>query len=126
MVAAALGGAAYVGRGVSRAGGQGVDFVVVGFGLGALTILCGLALLGVAARGWERAAERAPSPADAARDLATAADRRHLGQTVLYAGGAILLATMGALAGSLDDRTGAYFVATTATVAAVGALYWIV
>jgi hypothetical protein len=99
-----------------------VDFVVVGFGLGAITILLGIVMGAVAAR-WDRAAATAPSPADAARDSAVAADRRVVGLSLLYAGGAILLATIGALAGSLDDGTGAYLVATTVTVAAAGILF---
>jgi hypothetical protein len=99
-----------------------VEFVVVGFGLGALTILLGIVMGAVAAR-WERAAATAPSLADAARDSAVAAERRGIGLSLLYAGGAILLVTIGALAGSLDDGTGAYLVATTVTVAAAGILF---
>jgi hypothetical protein len=45
-----------------------------------------------------------------------------MGQAFLYSGGGMLLATVAALAGSLDDRTGAFLVTTTATVAAVGIL----
>jgi hypothetical protein len=41
---------------------------------------------------------------------------------LLYSGGAMLLVTVAALGGSLDDRTGAFLVTTTATVAAVGIL----
>jgi hypothetical protein len=79
-----------------------VDFVVVGFGLGALSVLLGVVMLSRAAGQADRAAGRA----------------------CLYAGAAVLLATVGALAGSLDDRTGAYFVTTTVTVAALGFLVW--
>lgn len=104
--------------------GTDVDFVVVGLGLGALGVLCGVIILGWVAARWERSAARAASTEAAAYGLAAAADRRDVGQACLYAGGAILLATIGALAGSLDDRTGAFLVATTATVAAAGFLLW--
>jgi hypothetical protein len=106
------------------AGGERVDFVVVGLGLGALSILAGVLLLGVLAGRWERVATNATSPEDAAYGFAMAAGRRGAGQALLGAGGALILATVGALAGSLDDRTGAYLVTTTATVAAVGLLVW--
>jgi hypothetical protein len=47
-----------------------------------------------------------------------------VGLSLLFGGSAIILATIGALAGALDDRTGAYFVATTVTVAAAGIVFW--
>lgn len=109
-------------RSVSRAGGN-VDFVVVGFGLGALTILSGAVMLAWVAARWQRAAERARSSADAAYGYAAAAERRGMGLALLYSGSAVLLATIAALAGSLDDRTGAFFIATTVTVAALGVLF---
>jgi hypothetical protein len=99
-----------------------VDFVVVGFGLGALGILLGVVMLGWLAPRSHRAAARISSPDDAARRRATAAEHHGTGQAFLYAGGAMLLATVAALVGSLDDRTGALLVTTTATVAAVGIL----
>jgi hypothetical protein len=101
-----------------------VDFVVVGLGLGTLAILAGvLTLVWVAGR-WERAAARATTPEDAAHDRTVAAGRRGAGQALIGAGVAVLIATIGALAGSLDDQTGAFFVTTTATVAALGLLVW--
>jgi hypothetical protein len=99
-----------------------LDFVVVGLTLGALAILSGVVLLGWETGRWQRSAARADSSAAAARFLAIAADRRSTGEALLYAGAAIILATVGALAGSLDDRTGAFFVVTTVTVAAAGIL----
>jgi hypothetical protein len=99
-----------------------VDFVVVGFGLGALGILLGVVMLGWLAPRSQRAATRVSSPDDAARCRANAAEHRGTGQALLYAGGAMLLATVAGLVGSLDDRTGALLVTTTATVAAVGIL----
>ena len=76
--------------------------------------------------GWrrrsQRAAARVSAPDDAARHRALAAERHGTGQAFLYAGGAMLLATVAGLVGSLDDRTGAFLVTTTATVAAVGIL----
>ena len=87
-----------------------MDFVVVGLGLGAIALLTGVIL-----SGWT--APRAASEAGAT----AAIDAGHL---CLAAGGAIMLATIGALAGALDDRTGAFLVATTATVAALGFLLW--
>jgi hypothetical protein len=101
-----------------------VDFVVVGLGLGALGVLLGVVMMGWLAPRRERLANHAPSPESAAYDRAIAAERRGIGQALLYAGGAIILATIGSLAGSLDDRTGAFFVATTATVGALGILVW--
>jgi hypothetical protein len=99
-----------------------VDFVVVGFGLGALGVLLGVVMLGWLAPRSLRAAVRASSPDDAARCRAIAAEHRGTGRAFLYAGGVMLLATVAGLVGSLDDRTGAFLVTTTATVAAVGIL----
>jgi len=99
-----------------------VDFVVVGFGLGALGVLLGVVMLGWLAPRSQRAAARVSAPDAAARHRAVAAEHRVNGQAFLYAGGAMLLATVAGLVGSLDDRTGAFLVTTTATVAAVGIL----
>ena len=101
-----------------------MDFVVVGLGLGALAILGGVLLLGLVAGRWERTAASASTREDAAYGAAMAAGRRGAGQALLGAGGALILATIGALAGSLDDRTGAYLITTTATVAGLGLLVW--
>jgi hypothetical protein len=99
-----------------------VDFVVVGVGVGALSILLGVVMLGWLAPRAQSAAARASSPDDAARCQAIAAEHRGTGQALLYSGGVMFLATVAGLAGSLDDRTGAFLVTTTATVAAVGIL----
>jgi hypothetical protein len=99
-----------------------VDFVVVGFGLGAVGVLLGVVILGWLAPRSQRAAARVSAVDDAARCRALAAEHRGTGQAFLYAGGAMLLATAAGLLGSLDDRTGAFLVTTTATVAAVGIL----
>lgn len=104
--------------------GGSVDFVVVGFGIGALGVL-----LGVLLRGWltgrgEQAALRAADPAVAAYERANAAECRGAGQAFLAAGAAVVLATVGGLAGGLDDRSGALLVTTTATVAALGIIVW--
>jgi hypothetical protein len=101
-----------------------VDFVVVGFGLGALGILLGVVLRGWLAGRCERAAARAADPAVAAYERANAAECRGAGQAFLAAGGAVILATVGGLAGALDDRSGALLVTTTATVAALGIIFW--
>jgi hypothetical protein len=90
--------------------------------VGALAVLAGVVLLGWQTGRWQRSAAGAVSPDEAVRSLAIAADRRSTGEALLYAGAAIVLATVGALAGSLDDRTGAFFVVTTTTVAAFGIL----
>jgi hypothetical protein len=100
-----------------------VDFVVVGLGLGALAMLLGIVLLAGVAPRRARLARNAP-PAEARRNLALAAHRRGAGQALIYAGAAIFLATLRGLAGSLDARTGAFLVATTTTVAALGLLVW--
>jgi hypothetical protein len=99
-----------------------VDFVVVGFGLGALGVLLGVVMLGWLAPRSQRVAARVSAPDDAARQRALAADRHGTGQAFLYAGGAMLLVTVAGLVGSLDDRTGAFLVTTTATVAVIGIL----
>jgi hypothetical protein len=99
-----------------------VDFVVIGFGLGALGVLLGVVMLGWLAPRSQRAATRVSSADDAIRFRAIAAEHRGTGQALLYAGGAMLLATVAGLMGTLDDRTGAFLVTTTATVAAVGIL----
>lgn len=101
-----------------------MDFVVVGLGLGALAILAGVILLGWVTGRWQRVAATAATPDEVRYARAMAGNRQSAGQALLCAGGAILLATIGALAGSLDDQTGAYLVTTTATVAAVGFLIW--
>nr|MBA3451262.1 hypothetical protein [Chloroflexia bacterium] len=56
--------------------------------------------------------------------VAAAAEWRGAGQAFLSAGGAVILATIGALAGGLDDRTGALLIATVATVGALSILLW--
>lgn len=101
-----------------------MDFVVVGLGLGALAILAGVILLGWVTGRWQRAAASAATLDDARYARAIAVSRQSAGQALLFAGGAILLATIGALAGALDDQTGAFLVTTTTTVAAVGFLIW--
>ncbi len=101
-----------------------MDFVVVGFGLGALGVLLGVILRGWLAGRCERAAARANDPVVAAYERANAAECRGAGQAFLAAGGAVILATVGGLAGSLSDRTGALLVTTTATVAALGIIFW--
>jgi hypothetical protein len=79
---------------------------------------------GLVAGRCERAVARTADPAVAAYERANAAEYRGAGQAFLAAGGAVALATVGGLAGALDDRTGALLVATTATVAALGILLW--
>lgn len=101
-----------------------MDFVVVGFGLGALAILLGVLMHGWLARRWERIAARAVAPDDRAAALAVAGWRRDAGQALSTAGSALLIATVGALAGGLHDQTGALLITTTATVAALGLLLW--
>jgi hypothetical protein len=101
-----------------------VDFVVVGFGLGALGILLGVILRGWLAGRCERAAARATDPAVTAYERANAAECRGAGQALLAAGSVVALATVGGLAGALNDRTGALLVTTTATVAALGIILW--
>jgi hypothetical protein len=101
-----------------------VDFVVVGFGVGALGVLLGVLLRGWRAPRCERAAARAADPAVAAYERANAAECLAAGQAFLAAGGAVVLATVGGLAGGMDDRSGAVLVATTATVAALGIILW--
>lgn len=100
-----------------------MDFVVVGLGLGALGVLLGVLLFGVLAPLRERGADRAAAD-EAARDRAIAAEQREIGRAALAAGLAILVATSAALAAGLDDRTGAFLITSTVTIAAIGVLYW--
>ena len=100
-----------------------MDFVVVGLGLSALSVLTGVLLLGWRLPLAERRLSAASGPQAAAADAAAAAIRG-AGHVMLASGGAIVLATVGALAASLDDRTGAFLVVTTVTVAALGILVW--
>ncbi len=101
-----------------------MDFVVVGFGLGALGILLGVILRGPLAGRCDRTAARATEPAVTAYERASAADCRGAGEAFLAAGSVVVLATVGGLAGALNDRTGALLVATTATMAALGIILW--
>ena len=82
-----------------RARGRDVDFVVVGFGLGALGVLLGVVMLGWLAPRSQRAATRVSAPDDAARHRALAAERHGTGRAFLYAGGAMLLTTVAGLSG---------------------------
>ena len=100
-----------------------MDFVVVGFGVGALGLLLGVVCLAWGARRYDQAARPAAQAAPS-RALHGAIALRDAGQVFLSAGGAILLATVGALVTSLDDATGALVVTTTVTVAALGILLW--
>jgi hypothetical protein len=72
----------------------------------------------------ERAAARAVAPADAARERIIAAELREMGHAALAAGTAVLVVTTAALAAALDDRTAAFLVAATVTLAVGGLLYW--
>jgi hypothetical protein len=101
-----------------------VDFVVVGFGVGALGLLLGVVCLAWGARQYGQAQRTAPHSGPN-RALGGAMALRDAGQVFLSAGGAILLATVGALVTSLDDATGALVVTTTITVAALGILLWV-
>lgn len=97
-----------------------MDFLVVGLGLGALAILGGIIMVTLVVWRSQRAARQATRPEEQRYHLASAAARNASGQGLIVAGVVILLATVGAVAGSLDDRTGSLLVATTATVAAIG------
>ena len=97
-----------------------MDFLVVGLGLGALAILGGIVMVTFLAWRAERAAQRATRSDEQQYHAAVVASRNAAGQALIAAGAVILLATVGAVAGSLDDRTGSLLVATTATVAAIG------
>lgn len=101
-----------------------MDFVVVGFGLGAFGILLGVILRGPLAGRCERAAARAADTAVTTYERANAAECRGAGQAFLAAGSVVALATVGGLAGALTDRTGALLVTTTTTVAALGIMLW--
>jgi hypothetical protein len=101
-----------------------VDFVVVGLSLGAIAVLAGVVLIGWTAARAERAAAAAGPGDGAASWRAVAAAAGDAGRIFVAVGGTVFLATGGALAGALDDRTGAFLVVTTFTVAALGMLLW--
>jgi hypothetical protein len=106
-----------------------VDFVVVGFGLGALVLLIGLAVRDLAPRLSRQSASENPVQPDA-----SPADPRHfalaknapavwgrachsLGQVIMIGGGAIVVATVIGIVGQFTDESGARLVLAAALLA---------
>jgi hypothetical protein len=100
-----------------------VDFVVIGLGLSALALLTGLALLCLVAPHWFRKAGAA-HPGDAAYARAQAGARRALGQGFLCGGAILLLSTLGGISAGLSDKSGAYLIASMATLVSLGLYGW--
>lgn len=101
-----------------------MDFVVVGFGLGALAVVLGLALrdLGPRLRPVHR---NAPLPwAEIGRRLAWARICRSAGLVGAFAGGGILAFTLAGLVGRAGDRTGNLLLLLAGLFAAVGIAAW--
>lgn len=110
-----------------------MDFVVVGFGLGALVLLIGLAVRDLAPR---LSGQPNPETADSAGDPPTHPRRftlakdapavwrracRALGQVIMAGGGVIVIATILGIVGQFDDESGARVVLAAALLA-IGAI----
>ena len=102
-----------------------MDFVVVGFGLGALMVLLGLGLRDLGPWFWRISPWREIAPPVLVRRVAQGRGCRAGGLVLTLAGGAILLTTILALAAGAGDRAGLLLVAGTITLAAGGALAWL-
>jgi len=101
-----------------------VDFVVVGFGLGALAVLLGFALRDVGAR-WSRVRDGTVLPAGAlARRVARGRACRAGGRALAVGGGAACGATLVALLAGVGDRTGATLVLAVLLLAFAALLVW--
>ncbi len=101
-----------------------MDFVVVGFGLGALAVLLGLGLRDLGP--WTRRVRqgRVLTWPEIAQRVAWGRRCRAGGLVVALAGGAIWLATLVALAAGAGDRTGLAMVLATVSLAAGGVFAW--
>ena len=101
-----------------------MDFVVVGFGLGALAVLLGLGVRDLGP--WMRRVRqgRVLTWPEIAQRVAWGRRCRAGGLVVALAGGAIWLATLVALAAGAGDRTGLAMVLATVSLAAGGVFAW--
>lgn len=106
------------------AGGHGVDFVVVGFGLGALGILLGIALRDGGSWWWRPRPDRSVPGGEVTRRVGWGRACRAGGRLLALGGGAICAATLLALALGLADRTGAALVLAVVLVAFGAVLAW--
>jgi len=102
-----------------------VDFVVVGFGLGALAVLLGLALRDRGPWFWRVSPWRELASPLLVQRVAWGRGCRAGGLVLALAGGAVLLVTVVALLAGADDRPGLLLVAGTITLAAAGVLAWL-
>lgn len=104
--------------------GHGVDFVVVGFGFGALSVLLGL-LLRDLVPWWFRVAADRPLPETVARRrVAHRRAGRAGGGSLAIAGAFLGLITLVTLLGNAGDRTGMEVVFAALTVALLALLAW--
>ena len=101
-----------------------MDFVVVGFGLGALGVLLGLLLRDVGPW-WRRARpEQALEASELIRRVAWGRGCRAAGRTLALAGGALCLMPVVALIAGLSDRLGAILVLAVLALATGGVVAW--
>lgn len=125
-VARARKGPASTSPAVGTTGGRGVDFVVVGFGLGAIGVLLGLALRD-RGRSWCRArAARAVAAGAFEQWLVRARRCGDAGATLLLAGLAICIATMLALIANVGDAAGFALTLGSGLLAGGAGITWLV
>jgi len=104
--------------------GRGVDFVVVGLGLGAVGVLVGLALRDLAPLRSRVRADRVMVATDVARRVAFGRGARAVGRVIVLCGAALWLATLLALTLGVSDRAGAVAVMVTLAIALLAAVAW--
>ena len=102
-----------------------MDFVVVGFGLGGLSVLLGLGLRDLMPWFWRVRAERERIPSEVARRVARGRGSRAGGLVVALSGGAICFVTLLLLLAGVGDRTGLLIVSATVTFGALTAAGWL-
>ena len=105
-------------------GRHGVDFVVVGFGVGALGVLLGLLARDAGSWHWPRPAAGDASTASIARRIAAGRASRAGGRVLALGGAVTCLATLLALLLRLSDRAGALLVLAALVLATAGAIVW--
>ena len=118
-------------EGRRAAGGTGgaarehdVDFVVVGFGLGALGVLLGLTLRDAASWRWRIRSDRQLAAPELVRRVAIGRACRAGGRVLAVAGGSACLATLLGLLLRLSDRAGAALVLVLLLLVTAGAIAW--
>ena len=101
-----------------------MDFVVVGFGLGALGVLLGLALRDAALWRWRVRPDRQLPATELVRRVAIGRACRAGGRVLAVGGGSACLATLLGLLLRLSDRAGAALVLALLLLVTAGAIAW--